>query len=53
VHERREVVNAVRWLVRTGSPWRYLPNPPEAGRAMCVRVVTAGDTLQHIVLQPA
>jgi transposase len=26
----REVYNALRWLVRTGSPWRYLPNdlPP-------------------------
>jgi transposase len=26
----REVFNALRWLVRTGSPWRYLPNdlPP-------------------------
>ncbi len=26
----REVCNALRWLVRTGSPWRYLPNdlPP-------------------------
>jgi len=28
----REVFNALRWLVRTGSPWRYLPNdlPPWA-----------------------
>jgi transposase len=26
----REVFNALRWLVRTGSPWRYVPNdlPP-------------------------
>ena len=26
----REVFNGLRWLVRTGSPWRYLPNdlPP-------------------------
>jgi transposase len=26
----REVFNALRWLVRTGSPWRFLPNdlPP-------------------------
>src|SRR5579884_3293852 len=26
----REVCNALRWIVRTGSPWRYLPNdlPP-------------------------
>jgi transposase len=28
----REVFDALRWLVRTGSPWRYLPNdlPPWA-----------------------
>jgi len=25
-HELREVFNALRWLVRTGSPWRYLPH---------------------------
>jgi transposase len=29
-YELREVFDALRWLVRTGSPWRYLPNdlPP-------------------------
>ena len=29
-HDLREVFNALRWLVRTGSPWRSLPNdlPP-------------------------
>ena len=29
-HGLREVFNAMRWIVRTGSPWRYLPNdlPP-------------------------
>jgi transposase len=29
-HDLREVFNAMRWLVRTGSPWRYMPNdlPP-------------------------
>lgn len=29
-HDLREVFNAVRWIVRTGSPWRYLPGdfPP-------------------------
>ena len=25
-HQLREVFNALRWLVRTGAPWRYLPN---------------------------
>lgn len=29
-HELREVFNGLRWVVRTGSPWRYLPHdlPP-------------------------
>jgi len=29
-HDLREVFNAMRWVVRTGSPWRYMPNdlPP-------------------------
>jgi len=31
-HDLREVFNALRWLVRTGAPWRYLPGdfPPWA-----------------------
>src|ERR687893_2178749 len=29
-HDLREVLNGLRWVVRTGSPWRYVPNdlPP-------------------------
>ena len=29
-HPLRDVFNGLRWLARTGSPWRYLPNdlPP-------------------------
>lgn len=29
-HDLREVFNTLRWIVRTGSPWRYLPHdfPP-------------------------
>src|SRR5215207_3776154 len=29
-HDLRELFNALRWIVRTGSPWRYMPNdlPP-------------------------
>ena len=29
-HNLREVFNAMRWIIRAGSPWRYLPNdfPP-------------------------
>jgi len=25
-HNLREVFDALRWMVRSGSPWRYLPN---------------------------
>src|SRR5918997_5011070 len=25
-HDLREVLNGLRWIVRTGSPWRYMPN---------------------------
>lgn len=25
-HDLREVFNALRWMVRAGAPWRYLPN---------------------------
>ena len=30
LHDLREVFNGVRWIVRTGSPWRYMPHdlPP-------------------------
>jgi transposase len=24
-HELREVFNALRWMVRAGAPWRWLP----------------------------
>ncbi len=32
VHDPREVSNALRWIVHTGAPWRYLPGdfPPWA-----------------------
>jgi transposase len=31
-HDLREVFNALRWIVRSGAPWRYLPHhfPPWA-----------------------
>ena len=31
-HELREVFNALRWIVRTGAPWRMMPHdlPPWA-----------------------
>ena len=44
-HDLREVFNAMRWIVRTGSPWRYMPNdlPPwEAVYQQSQRWVAAG-----------
>jgi transposase len=44
-HDLREVFNAMRWIVRTGSPWRYLPNdlPPwEAVYQQSQRWLAAG-----------
>jgi len=44
-HRLREVFNALRWLVRTGSPWRYMPNdfPPwEAVYQQTQRWIHAG-----------
>src|SRR5215218_1067809 len=44
-HEPREVFNGLRWIVRTGSPWRYMPNdlPPwEADYQQTRRWVSAG-----------
>ena len=32
-HDLREVLNGLRWVVRTGSPWRYIPHDlPTQGR---------------------
>jgi transposase len=44
-HDLREVFNAMRWIVRTGSPWRYMPNdlPPwEAVYQQGQRWIAAG-----------
>jgi transposase len=44
-HGLREVFNGLRWIVRTGSPWRYLPNdlPPwEAVYQQSQRWIAAG-----------
>lgn len=44
-HDLREVLNALRWLVRTGSQWRYLPHdfPPwEAVDQQAQRWLAAG-----------
>jgi transposase len=44
-HDLREVFNALRWIVRAGSPWRYLPGdfPPwEAVYQQSRRWIAAG-----------
>ena len=44
-HDLREVLNGLRWVVRTGSPWRYMPNdlPPwEAVYQQTRRWLSAG-----------
>lgn len=44
-HDLREVFNALRWVVRTGSPWRYMPHdlPPwEAVYQQTQRWLSAG-----------
>lgn len=44
-HDLRGVFNALRWIVRTGAPWRYIPNdlPPwEAVYQQTQRWIGAG-----------
>ena len=45
-HELRDVFDALRWIVRAGAPWRFLPNdfPPwEAVYQQTRRWLTAGS----------
>jgi transposase len=51
-HDLREVFNALRWIVHTGAPWRYLPGdlPPwEAVYQQTRRWLDAGvfETMAH------
>jgi transposase len=44
-HDLRQVFNALRWIVRAGSPWRYMPHnfPPwEAVYQQAQRWIAAG-----------
>ena len=44
-HDLREVLNALRWVIRTGSPWRYMPHdlpPLEAVYQQTQRWLKAG-----------
>ena len=50
-HDLREVLNGLRWVVRTGSPWRYMPHdlPPwEAVYQQTQRWLKAG-VFQEII----
>jgi transposase len=50
-HDLREVLNGLRWIVRTGSAWRYLPHdlPPwEAVYQQTQRWIKAGAFEQMI-----
>src|SRR3712207_6608668 len=50
-HDLREVFNGLRWVVRTGSPWRYLPHdlPPwEAVYQQTQRWLKAGVFLEMV-----
>lgn len=44
-HDLREVLNGLRWVIRTGSPWRYMPHelsPWEAVYQQTQRWIKAG-----------
>jgi transposase len=44
-HDLREVFNSLRWMVRTGAPWRYMPlhfPPWEAIYQQTLRWIAAG-----------
>jgi transposase len=50
-HDLREVFNALRWVVRTGSPWRYMPHdlPPwEAVYQQTQRWLKAGVFVEMV-----
>jgi transposase len=50
-HDLREVFNGLRWVVRTGSPWRYMPHdlPPwEAVYQQTQRWIAAGCFKQMV-----
>jgi len=46
-HEMREIVDAIRYFLRTGCQWRYLPAefPPWKDRLLVVEQVEQGGSL--------
>jgi transposase len=53
-HDLREVFNALRYLIRTGAPWRYLPTnfPPWAAVYQQTRRWLAADVFERRVTPP-
>src|ERR687890_678436 len=51
VHDLRDVLDALRWLVRSGAPWRYLPAdfPPWAAVYQQTRRWLAAGCFEAIV----
>jgi transposase len=49
-HDLREVFNALRWLVKTGAEWRYLPNdfPPWPAVYQQARRWLAARAFEHM-----
>ena len=41
-HDLREVLNGLRWVVRTGSPWRYMPHDLPPWEAVYQQTRTSG-----------
>jgi transposase len=37
-HDLREIYNALRWIVRSGAPWRMIPNDPPPWAAVYQQV---------------
>ena len=51
LHDPREVYNALRWIVRTGAPWRYLPTnfPPWEAVYQQTRRLRAAGVFEDMV----
>src|SRR5687768_3954784 len=50
VHDLREVFNALRWVVKTGCQWRFLPNdlPPWPAVYQQARRWLAAKVFEHM-----
>ena len=49
-HDLREVFNALRWMIRTGAQWRYIPHefpPCLAHKTAPCKLVVGLSTIDH------